>query len=40
MSEARSLEDLRRIESKAREVYRRYMDECGRCQGAGYPSQG
>ena len=26
---ARSLEDLRRIESKAREVYRRYSDELG-----------
>jgi len=27
LAEARSLEDLRRIEPKAREVYRRYMDE-------------
>ena len=27
LAEARSLEDLRRIEPRAREVYRRYMDE-------------
>jgi DNA polymerase I len=27
LAEAKSLEDLRRIEPKAREVYRRYMDE-------------
>jgi DNA polymerase I len=27
LSEAKSLEDLRRIEFKAREVYRRYMDD-------------
>jgi DNA polymerase, archaea type len=27
LSKARSLEDLRRIEPRAREVYRRYMDE-------------
>ena len=27
LAEARSLEDLKRIEPKAREVYRRYMDE-------------
>jgi hypothetical protein len=27
LAEARSLDDLRRIEPKARQVYRRYMDE-------------
>jgi len=27
LAEARSLEDLRRIEPRAREIYRRYMDE-------------
>jgi DNA polymerase I len=27
LAEARSLEDLKRIEAKARGVYRRYMDE-------------
>ena len=27
LANARSLEDLRRIEPKARQVYRRYMDE-------------
>ena len=42
LAEARSLEDLKRIEPKARQVYRRYMNELGgcRCQGAGNPSQG
>jgi hypothetical protein len=41
-AEARSLKDLRGIEPKAREVYRRYMDELDDAdvQGAGYPSQG
>jgi len=29
LAEARSLEDLRRIEPKARQVYRRYLDELG-----------
>ena len=42
LAEARSLEDLRRIEPNARDVYRRYMDDLdgARCQGAGNPSQG
>ena len=29
LGEARSLEDLRRIEPKARKIYRRYLDELG-----------